>query len=36
MDLAHLWFWIIGVLFVGYFVLDGFDFGVGMSLPFLA
>ena len=22
-------------LFVGYFVLDGFDFGVGMSLPFL-
>ena len=36
MDLAHLWFWIVGVLFVGYFVLDGFDFGVGMSLPFLA
>jgi cytochrome bd ubiquinol oxidase subunit II len=35
MDLAYLWFWIIGILFVGYFVLDGFDFGVGMSLPFL-
>ncbi|GAA1699328.1 cytochrome d ubiquinol oxidase subunit II [Microbacterium sediminicola] len=35
MDLAYLWFWIVGVLFVGYFVLDGFDFGVGMSLPFL-
>jgi cytochrome bd ubiquinol oxidase subunit II len=35
MDLAHLWFWIVGALFVGYFVLDGFDFGVGMSLPFL-
>ncbi|MEN2738177.1 cytochrome d ubiquinol oxidase subunit II [Microbacterium sp. X-17] len=35
MDLAHLWFWIIGALFIGYFVLDGFDFGVGMSLPFL-
>jgi cytochrome d ubiquinol oxidase subunit II len=35
MDLAHLWFFIVGVLFVGYFVLDGFDFGVGMSLPFL-
>ena len=35
MDLAHLWFWIIGILFIGYFVLDGFDFGVGMSLPFL-
>jgi cytochrome bd ubiquinol oxidase subunit II len=35
MDLPLLWFWIIGFLFVGYFVLDGFDFGVGMSLPFL-
>ncbi|KJL30547.1 cytochrome d ubiquinol oxidase subunit II [Microbacterium oxydans] len=35
MDLATLWFWIVGFFFVGYFVLDGFDFGVGMSLPFL-
>jgi cytochrome d ubiquinol oxidase subunit II len=35
MDLAYLWFWIVGFFFVGYFVLDGFDFGVGMSLPFL-
>ena len=35
MDLAYLWFFIIGVMFVGYFVLDGFDFGVGISLPFL-
>ncbi|WP_375385652.1 cytochrome d ubiquinol oxidase subunit II [uncultured Microbacterium sp.] len=35
MDLAYVWFFIIGALFVGYFVLDGFDFGVGMSLPFL-
>ncbi|GGI48411.1 cytochrome d ubiquinol oxidase subunit II [Agromyces flavus] len=35
MDLAVLWFWIVAFLFVGYFVLDGFDFGVGMSLPFL-
>ncbi|MBF4462035.1 MULTISPECIES: cytochrome d ubiquinol oxidase subunit II [unclassified Rathayibacter] len=40
MDLAHLdlptvWFWIVAVFFLGYFVLDGFDFGVGMSLPFL-
>jgi cytochrome bd ubiquinol oxidase subunit II len=35
MDLAYIWFWIVGILFVGYFVLDGFDFGVGMSLPFL-
>ncbi|BDV31463.1 cytochrome d ubiquinol oxidase subunit II [Microbacterium terricola] len=35
MDLAYVWFFIVGVLFVGYFVLDGFDFGAGMSLPFL-
>lgn len=35
MDLPVLWFAIVGVFFVGYFVLDGFDFGVGMSLPFL-
>ena len=35
MDLAVLWFWIVAGLFVGYFVLDGFDFGVGMALPFL-
>lgn len=36
MDLSMLWFWIVAFLFIGYFVLDGFDFGVGMSLPFLA
>lgn len=35
MDLATIWFWVVAFLFVGYFVLDGFDFGVGMSLPFL-
>ncbi|WP_277959324.1 cytochrome d ubiquinol oxidase subunit II [Frigoribacterium faeni] len=35
MDLPTLWFVILGFFFVGYFVLDGFDFGVGMSLPFL-
>lgn len=35
MDLPVLWFWIVAFLFVGYFVLDGFDFGVGMSLPLL-
>lgn len=35
MDLATVWFWVVAFLFVGYFVLDGFDFGVGMSLPFL-
>jgi cytochrome d ubiquinol oxidase subunit II len=35
MDLTILWFWIIAALVVGYFVLDGFDFGVGMTIPFL-
>jgi len=35
MDLTILWFGIIAFLFIGYFVLDGFDFGVGMSIPFL-
>ena len=35
MDLSIVWFWDVAFLFVGYFVLDGFDFGVGMSLPFL-
>ena len=36
MDLAILWFGIVGFFFIGYFVLDGFDFGVGMAMPFLA
>ncbi|UOQ60770.1 cytochrome d ubiquinol oxidase subunit II [Leucobacter rhizosphaerae] len=35
MELTTIWFFIVGVLLIGYFVLDGFDFGVGMSLPFL-
>jgi cytochrome bd ubiquinol oxidase subunit II len=35
MELNTVWFWIIAAMFIGYFVLDGFDFGVGMSLPFL-
>ncbi len=35
MELSFLWFWIVGFFFIGYFVLDGFDFGVGMALPFL-
>ncbi|MFC7430140.1 MULTISPECIES: cytochrome d ubiquinol oxidase subunit II [unclassified Agrococcus] len=36
MDLQLLWFAIVGVMFVAYFVLDGFDFGVGMSMPLLS
>jgi cytochrome d ubiquinol oxidase subunit II len=35
MNLQNLWFVLIGVLWSGYFVLEGFDFGVGMLLPFL-
>jgi cytochrome d ubiquinol oxidase subunit II len=35
MDLNTLWFLLIGVLFIGYFILEGFDFGVGILLPFL-
>ncbi len=36
MELTTVWFVIIAALWVGYFVLEGFDFGVGMLLPFLA
>ena len=35
MELNTLWFILIGVLYIGFFVLEGFDFGVGMLLPFL-
>ena len=35
MDLETLWFCLIAVLWSGYFLLEGFDFGVGMLLPFL-
>ncbi|MBG6122277.1 cytochrome d ubiquinol oxidase subunit II [Corynebacterium aquatimens] len=35
MDLQIMWFVIIGFFFTGYFILEGFDFGVGMLLPFL-
>ena len=35
MDLNTLWFVLIGVLFIGFFVLEGFDYGVGILLPFL-
>jgi cytochrome bd ubiquinol oxidase subunit II len=33
--LQQLWFGIIGMLFLGFFILEGFDFGVGMLMePF--
>jgi cytochrome d ubiquinol oxidase subunit II len=35
MDLNIIWFILIAVLYTGFFVLEGFDFGVGMLLPFL-
>lgn len=35
MELNTLWFILIGVLFTGFFILEGFDYGVGILLPFL-
>jgi cytochrome d ubiquinol oxidase subunit II len=35
MDLQVVWFVLIVVLWSGYFLLEGFDFGVGMLLPFV-
>jgi len=35
MNLATFWFVLIAILWSGYFVLEGFDFGVGILLPFL-
>ena len=35
MGLPDLWFILIAVLWTGYLVLEGFDFGVGMLLPVL-
>lgn len=36
MDLNLLWFVLVAVLYTGFFVLEGFDFGVGMLVPFLS
>jgi cytochrome d ubiquinol oxidase subunit II len=33
--LHDIWFLLIAVLWIGYFVLEGFDFGLGILLPFL-
>jgi len=33
MELTTIWFILIAVLWVGYLVLEGFDFGVGILLP---
>ena len=36
MELTTVWFILIAVLWIGYFVLEGFDFGVGILLPVLS
>ncbi|MET0928882.1 MAG: cytochrome d ubiquinol oxidase subunit II [Aeromicrobium sp.] len=36
MDLTTFWFILIAVLWIGYLVLEGFDFGVGMLMAVLA
>lgn len=35
MELTTVWFILIAVLWIGYFILDGFDLGVGMLLPII-
>ena len=35
MSLPTFWFILIGVLWTGFLVLEGFDFGVGSLLPVL-
>ncbi|RSK29120.1 cytochrome d ubiquinol oxidase subunit II [Bacillus sp. HMF5848] len=35
MALSELWFILVAVLFIGFFFLEGFDFGVGMASRFL-
>lgn len=35
MELNVVWFILVGVLFAGFFLLEGFDYGVGVLLPFL-
>src|SRR5580704_6385682 len=36
MNLATFWFILIAILFTGYFVLEGFDFGVGILMSLLS
>jgi cytochrome d ubiquinol oxidase subunit II len=35
MSLNTIWFMLVTVLFIGFFFLEGFDYGVGILLPFL-
>jgi cytochrome bd ubiquinol oxidase subunit II len=36
LDLPTFWFAVLGFFWTGYFVLEGFDFGVGMLTPFVS
>lgn len=36
LELTTVWFVLIAVLWIGYFALEGFDFGVGVLVPVLA
>jgi cytochrome bd ubiquinol oxidase subunit II len=36
MDFQLIWFILIAILFIGYFILEGFDFGVGILMPFIS
>lgn len=36
MDLNITWFLLIAILFIGYFLLEGFDFGVGILMPLIS
>lgn len=36
MNLQIVWFILIAVLYIGFFLLEGFDFGVGILLPYLS
>lgn len=35
MTLNTLWFVLIALLYIGFFILEGFDFGIGILLPFI-
>jgi cytochrome d ubiquinol oxidase subunit II len=35
MNLNTVWFILVAILFTGFFFLEGFDYGVGMLMPFL-
>ena len=36
MDLNTIWFILVTILFIGFFFLEGFDYGVGILMPFLS